>query len=130
MGHLTGMEWAPVGPQLASPVGPHVVCCLHNISICMFRQWQKCAARAIGSGIAPVDELGTSIYQRRRTSIQCSHFLYRYPQTKTHDRLQNSIVVICSDVEVLVLSVVVLFAANIAIITMSLEFGRRPRKKF
>ncbi len=30
----------------------------------------------------------------------------------------------------LVLSVVVLFAANMSVIIMSLEFGRRPTKKF
>ena len=52
-------------------------------------------------------------------------------ETNTHDSLYNSIVVICSDVEVLVLSVVnvVLFAANMSIIIMSLEFGRQPTKK-
>ena len=42
----------------------------------------------------------------------------------------NSIVVICSDVAVLVMYVVVLFAANMSVIIMSLEFGRRPTKKF
>ena len=68
------------------------------------------------------------LHQWRRTSNPWSHVLYRYPQTKTHDSLQNSIVVICSDVEVLVLSVVVLFAANMSVIIMSLEFGRRPKK--
>ena len=36
---------------------------------------------------------------------------------------------ICSEVEVLVLSVVVLFAAHMSVIIMSLEFGMRPTNK-
>ena len=47
---------------------------------------------------------------------------------------KNPIVVMCSDVEVLtpelVLSVIVLFAVNMSVVIMSLEFGRRPTKKF
>ena len=28
MGRLLGLEWAPIGPQLARPVGPHVGYCV------------------------------------------------------------------------------------------------------
>ena len=59
------------------------------------------------------------------------HYTSHYIQLGYSDLLITLyvIVVICSDVEVLVLSVVVLFAANMSVIIMLLEFGRRPTKK-
>ena len=84
------------------------------------RQWHSTCRRVVHFDVSKttnIESMVTFCYTDTRSQ---RHTIY----------YKHSIVVICSDVEVLVLSVVVLFAANMTVIIMSLEFGRRPRNCF